>query len=127
MATVEKIRVVQSGALEAGPPTAGMVRSQAFAAENLWVGEVRTRAGAVSGWHHHGEHTTVGRVLSGTIRFEFGPEGAESVEAGPGDFFMVPPQVIHREGNPGSDEQVLVVIRSGSGPTVVNVEEAALG
>lgn len=122
MATDETIRVVHRGGLEAGPPTAGMVRSQAFASEGLWVGEVHTDAGAVSGWHHHGEHTTVGRVLSGTIRFEFGAEGAERIEAGPGDFFMVPPHVVHREGNPGSDDQVLVVIRSGSGPTVVNVE-----
>ncbi|HEX5502442.1 MAG TPA: cupin domain-containing protein [Thermomicrobiales bacterium] len=121
----EKIRVVPSDALEAGPPTAGMTRSQAFAAENLWVGEVRTAAGAISGWHHHGEHTTIGRVLAGTLRFEFAAGGAESLDAGPGDFFMVPPHAVHREGNPGADEQVLVVIRSGSGPTVVNVEGSA--
>jgi uncharacterized RmlC-like cupin family protein len=103
-----------------------MVRRQAFACEGLWVGEVRTAAGAISGWHHHGEHTTVGRVLSGILRFEFGSEGAEHIEcieAGPGDFFVVPPHVVHREGNPGTDEQVLMVIRSGSGATVVNVEE----
>lgn len=125
MATVETIRVVRSGGLQAGPPTAGMTRSQAFASEDLWVGEVRTAAGAISGWHHHGGHTTVGRVLSDTLRFEFGAGGMESVEAGPGDFFLIPPHVVHREGNPGADEQVLVVIRSGSGPTVVNVEETA--
>src|SRR5215217_8433816 len=127
MSTVDKIGVVHSGELEAGPATAGMVRSQAFAAGGLWVGEVRTDAGAISGWHHHGDHTTVGRVLVGALRFEFGAAGAESIEAGPGDFFLVPPHVVHREGNPGADEQVLVVIRSGSGPTVVNVEGPATG
>ena len=41
------------------------------------------------------------------------------------DFFLIPPHVVHRESNPGGEEQVLVVIRSGSGATVVNVEEPA--
>ena len=127
MTTVGEVRVVRSGELEAGPATAGMVRSQAFAAEGLWVGEVRTAAGAISGWHHHGDHTTVGRVLAGALRFEFGAAGAKRLEAGPSDFFLVPPHVVHREGNPGADEQVLVVIRSGSGPTVVNVAGPATG
>jgi uncharacterized RmlC-like cupin family protein len=122
---MESIRVVHGGELEAGPSTAGMVRRQAFASEDLWVGEVRTPSGAISGWHHHGDHTTIGRVLSGTLRFELGKEGGASIEAGPGDFFMVPPHLVHREGNPGVDEQVLVVIRRGSGPTVVNVEGSA--
>jgi uncharacterized RmlC-like cupin family protein len=127
MTTDDKVRVVHGGELEAGPATAGMVRSAAFAAGGLWVGEVRTDAGAISGWHHHGDHTTVGRVLAGALRFEFGAAGAESAEAGPGDFFLVPPHAVHREGNPGVEEQVLVVIRSGSGPTVVNVEGPAAG
>jgi uncharacterized RmlC-like cupin family protein len=125
MTTVDKIRVVPSGALAAGPATAGMVRWQAFADEGLWAGEVRTAAGAISGWRHHGDHTTVGRVLAGALRFEFGAAGAQRLEAGPGDFFLVPPHVVHREGNPGTEEQVLVGIRIGSGPTVVNVEEPA--
>jgi quercetin dioxygenase-like cupin family protein len=118
----EKIRVMKADALEVGPPTSGMVRSQAFATENLWVGRVRTEAGAISGWHHHGEHTTYGCVEQGKLRFEFGPGGAESIEVGSGDFFVVPPHTVHREGNPGSIEQGLVVIRSGTGPTVINVD-----
>lgn len=47
------------------------------------------------------------------------------MEAKQGDFFLIPPHVVHRESNPGGEEQVLVVIRSGSGATVVNVEEPA--
>lgn len=117
----EKIRVMPGCALESGPSTAGMVRSQAFVTENVWVGEVRTSPGAISGWHHHGEHITYGYVVAGRIRFDFGPDGAESVEAGPGDFFLVPPGTVHREGNPGADEQVLVGVRVGAGQTVVNV------
>lgn len=119
----ETIRVVPSGGLEAGPPTSGMVRSQAFASDNLWVGRVRTSPGMVSGWHHHGEHTTYGYVVSGKARFEFGPGGAESADVGAGDFFIVPPMTVHRESNPGAEESAAVLIRIGAGPTVVNVDE----
>ena len=118
----ETIRVVPHDALEPGPSTAGMVRNTAATTDTLWVGEVRTTPGARSGWHHHGEHTTYGRVVSGELQFEFGPNGAESVVARAGDFFVVPPHTVHREGNPGSEEQVLVGVRVGTGPTVINVE-----
>jgi uncharacterized RmlC-like cupin family protein len=118
----ETIRVVPHDTLDPGPSTAGMVRNTAVATETLWVGEVRTTPGARSGWHHHGEHTTYGHVVSGQIRFEFGPNGAESAVARAGDFFVVPPHTVHREGNPNTEEQVLVGIRIGNGPTVVNVD-----
>jgi mannose-6-phosphate isomerase-like protein (cupin superfamily) len=61
-------------------------------------------------------------VVSGELQFEFGPNGAESVVAHAGDFFIVPPHTVHREGNPGSEEQVLVGVRVGTGPTVINVD-----
>lgn len=117
-----RIHVVPRSELEAGPPTAGMARSTAFAAENLWIGEARTTAGQVSDWHHHGEHSTYGYVVAGRIRFEFGRGGDQAVEAGPGDFFSVPAHTVHREANPGAEEQVVVVVRVGTGPTVSNVE-----
>jgi uncharacterized RmlC-like cupin family protein len=119
---VEKIEVVANSELQVGPVTPGMVRSQAFATEGLWVGEVHGEGHAISGWHHHGEHTTCGRVIAGSLRFEFGPGGVQTIEAGPGDYFLVPPHLIHREGNPAAEEQVIVVVRTGSGPTVINVE-----
>jgi uncharacterized RmlC-like cupin family protein len=118
----EKIRVVSHEALESGPPTAGMVRSQAFTSDNFWMGEVRTQPEMQSGWHHHGDYTTYGYVISGRIRFQFGAGGDEHVDAGPGDFFRVPPHTVHLEGNPAAEEQILAVIRVGTGPTVVNVE-----
>jgi uncharacterized RmlC-like cupin family protein len=61
-------------------------------------------------------------VIAGRLRLEFGPGGARSVEAGPGEFFYVPPATIHREGNPASHDQVLVGFRVGPGPTVFNVD-----
>jgi uncharacterized RmlC-like cupin family protein len=116
------IRVLAPADLAAGAPTAGMVRNSAFEAAELWFGEVRTEPGVRSGWHHHGERTTYGYVVAGRLRFEFGPGGGQSVEAGPGDFFVVPPQTVHRESNPSTQEQVLVGARVGTGPSVVNVD-----
>ena len=117
----EGIRVVPKGALQSAPSTTGMTRMTAVSGERIWLGEVHTSPGAVSGWHHHGNYTTYGRVIAGKIRFDFGPGGGESLEAGHGDFFVVPPGTVHRESNPGSEEQLLVGIRTGKGPTIVNV------
>ena len=118
----EEIRIVPNGELETGPPTAGMTRKTAVAGEDVWMGEVRTEPGAMSGWHHHGEHTTYGYIIEGKARVEFGPGGGKSLEGGAGDFFVVPPHTVHREGNPGTDEQVLAAIRIGKGPSVINVD-----
>jgi uncharacterized RmlC-like cupin family protein len=118
----EQIRIIGKDALESGPATAGMTRKTAIAREDAWMGEVRTEPGAMSGWHHHGEHTTYGQIISGKVRVEFGPNGGESLEGGPGDFFLVPPHTVHREGNPGSEEHVLIVVRVGAGPSVINAE-----
>jgi hypothetical protein len=60
----------------AGPATPGMDRQQAVATEGTWAGFVRTEAGMVSGWHHHGEYETVIYVLSGALMMEFGPNGS---------------------------------------------------
>lgn len=118
----EKIVTVKSYDLESGPSTLGMIRNQAFADEGVWFGEVRTEPGAVSNWHHHGDYTTYGYVVSGTVQFEFGPGGAETAQAGTGTFFRVPPKTIHWESNPNQTEQILIGVRVGAGPSVVNVD-----
>ena len=118
----ERVEIVSNDKLEAGPPTPGMNRAQAFAKGDVWVGEVKTDAGVMSGWHHHGEHATYGRVISGSVKVEFGPGGKETLEAGEGAYFYMPPHTVHREGNPGDHEHVLTVIRVGTGPTVINVD-----
>jgi uncharacterized RmlC-like cupin family protein len=105
-----------------GAATPGMVREQAFATDGLWAGYVRTAAGMVSGWHHHGAYETTIYVLSGRLSMEFGPEGGRTLEAGPGDFLYVAPGAIHREGNPTDAESQIIVVRSGSGEPVFNVE-----
>lgn len=66
-------------------------------------------------------------VLTGRLRMESGPGGASVVEAGPGDFLFVPRGSIHREGNPTEVEGTVVVVRSGRGDPVANVEGPAEG
>ncbi len=108
-----------------GAATSGMTREQAVATARMWAGFVTTNAGMVSGWHHHGEYETSIFVISGTLRMEFGAAGSEVVEAAAGDFVYVAPHAIHREGNPSDDESTLVVVRSGTGEPVTNVDGPA--
>lgn len=108
-----------------GEPTPGMTREQAIAVPGLWAGLVRTAAGMTSSWHHHGDHDTSIYIVDGSMRMESGPGGTEVLEAGPGDFLHVPKGAVHRESNLGDVESHAVVVRSGSGPVVVNVDGPA--
>lgn len=118
----EGVRRITPDELTPGPSTPGMRRSQAIATENVWSGVVHTAPGAVSGWHHHGDHESVIYVASGALRMESGPNGQDVFDAQQGDFVFVPPHAVHREGNTTDDVAMLVVTRSGQGPSVVNVE-----
>ena len=99
-----------------------MLRTEAVATERVWSGVVHTAPGAVSGWHHHGDHESVIYVASGALRMESGRDGQDVFDARPGDFVFVPPFTIHREGNTTDQVAMLVVTRAGQGPSVVNVE-----
>lgn len=105
-----------------GTATPGMIREEAVATDQMWAGLVRTGPGMVSGWHHHGEYETAIYVTSGVLRMEFGPRGTETLEGGPGDFLYVAPGAVHRESNPTEQESHIVVVRSGSGAPVINVD-----
>jgi uncharacterized RmlC-like cupin family protein len=102
--------------------TSGMIREEALSTDRMWAGLARTEAGMVSGWHHHGEFESTIYVLSGTLRMEFGRDGEEVLEAGPGDFVYVARWAVHRESNTSGDESQIVVVRSGSGQPVFNVD-----
>jgi uncharacterized RmlC-like cupin family protein len=118
----ERIVVVRPGERTPGPVTPGMDRQQAVATDGMWSGVVRTEAGMVSGWHHHGDHETVIYVLTGSLRMEFGPGGADTVEAAPGDFLYVPRGAVHREANPSAEPADIVVVRAGRGESTVNLD-----
>jgi quercetin dioxygenase-like cupin family protein len=107
--------------LTAGPPTPGMQRLEAFAADDRWIGRAGSEPGVVSGWHHHGRHDTYFYVLAGGARLEF--EDGEVLEVGAGNFAHVPAGVIHREGTLGDATFEAVVVRIGSGPQVFEVND----
>ena len=121
MSGAAEVSIIRGADLKEGPPTPGMSRREAFATESLWAGSVRTEPGMVSGWHHHAEHDTIIYVLTGELLLEYGPDGASSVLAKPGDFAFVPRGTVHRESNPSSVPADLVAVRSGQGETLVNV------
>jgi uncharacterized RmlC-like cupin family protein len=102
-----------------------MSRSLAMHDAGMWTGVVDTEPGSVSGWHHHGEHETTLYVVSGRMRIESGPDGAEVVEGGPGDFLRVPAGAVHRESNPGGDSARAVIVRCGTGDPTINVDGPA--
>jgi len=117
--------VVPGDALSPADPTPGMSRQVALQTETMWSGTVDTEAGAVSGWHHHGDHDTTLYVVSGRMRLESGPGGSVVAEAGPGDFLRVPAGAVHRESNPGDGTSRAVIVRCGSGTPTVNVDGPA--
>lgn len=120
---MSKIEAQRRDALPEAPSTPSITRHLAFKGEKDLVLRGRTGPGAISGWHHHGDHDVYGYVAAGSVRFESGPSGKDSVSLDPGDFFHVPPRTVHREINPSSDEgQEVVLFLSGTGPLVVNVD-----
>lgn len=118
-------RLIRADDLELADPTPGMTRKRALSTARMWSGTVDTGAGAVSGWHHHGDHETTLYIVAGRMRLESGPAGRDVVEAGPGDFLYVPPHGVHRESNPSEQVATAVIVRSGEGPPTVNVDGPA--
>jgi quercetin dioxygenase-like cupin family protein len=99
-----------------------MIRKQVVFGENVTLGEAHTKPQTFSDWHHHANHTTCVYVLRGVLRIDWESDGRQSVELRAGDFYVIQPNTIHREGNPGTEDMVLIAFYYGQGPTVVNVE-----
>lgn len=106
----------------------GMERYEAVSgrltgSHKIWMGETLVAAGMRSSNHHHGDSETGIYVVSGHPAFVFA-EGHDEVriEASPGDYIFVPPYVPHREENPSSEEEAVVVLaRSSQESIVVNL------
>lgn len=117
------VRSIHAGDMTATvTPSGSITRKQAEMGDGISAGESRTPPQSMSGWHHHGDHTIYFHVAQGRMRVEWGPGGKESAELSAGDFWTIPPNTVHREGNPGTEEQRLVGFFVGSGPVVVNVD-----
>jgi uncharacterized RmlC-like cupin family protein len=124
--TAQPCSMVTADELTEADPTPGMTRHLASHTEGMWTGVVDTEPGAVSGWHHHGDHETTLYVVSGKMRLESGPGGEHVVEAGPGDFLRVPAGAVHRESNPSGEPARVVVVRCGTGDPTYNLDGPAV-
>ncbi len=116
------VRAVRARETHAGPATEGLERFLAEIDERLTAGGARSAPQTMSDWHHHGDHTACVYVVKGQVRVEWGAGGGESVELSAGDFYVVPPNTVHREGNPGTSEDEYLGFWIGSGPIAVNVD-----
>lgn len=120
---MSKIQALRKDALSEAPATPGISRYLAFEGEGYLIVRSRADPGAISAWHHHGDHDVYGFIISGSERFEYGPMGKDTIVVGPGDFFHIPPHTIHRDVNPSPDEaQEALLFFRGTGPVVVNVD-----
>ena len=87
------------------------------------VGEIRISGGTTGGWHHHGKRTMYGYVVSGKANIEFGQKGQERAILSQGDFFLIPPGLVHRDVNPNREEAFILIFSIGPGPTSYEVSE----
>src|SRR3989475_12019816 len=95
-----RIEVVHGTDLKKGESTPGISREKAFESSNALVSRTRLERGAVSGWHHHGTHELYGFLVSGQLRLEYGPKGADAAVVGPRGFLHTPPGPASRGGSP---------------------------
>ena len=118
------VRVVHADEMRIPPtPTPGMHRREAFAGHGVWAGTVRTDRDVMTGWHMHAEYDTYFHVNARQARIEYGPGGSIGVDAGPGDYLLIPRGLIHREGaSAGSNGVEGVLVRVGHGELVTNVD-----
>ncbi|MFF5715384.1 cupin domain-containing protein [Streptomyces buecherae] len=93
--------------------------------KRLWMGLVENPPLSSTDNHHHGDSEAGVYVVSGHPVFVYHDgTGEVRLEGHPGDFFLVPPFVPHREENPDPNEPAVVVIaRTTQEPIKVSVPE----
>ncbi|WP_030671251.1 cupin domain-containing protein [Streptomyces rimosus] len=116
-----RVHHVRAGELDGHTAISG----HTVGSKRLWMGLVENAPLSATDNHHHGESEAGIYVVSGHPVFVY-HDGTQEVrvEAGPGDFLLVPPHVPHREENPDPDEPVVVLIaRTTQEPIKVSVPE----
>ncbi|MFG2890999.1 cupin domain-containing protein [Streptomyces sp. NPDC048248] len=116
-----RVHHIRSGELDGyAAISGGMAGSR-----KLWMGLVENPPSSATDNHHHGDSEAGIYVVSGHPVFVY-HDGTQEVRlaAQPGDFFLVPPFVPHREENPDPNEPAVVVIaRTTQEPIKVSVPE----
>ncbi|NBE53249.1 cupin domain-containing protein [Streptomyces boluensis] len=119
--TADRVHHVRAGELDGFAAISG----HTVGSRKLWMGLVENPPLSATDNHHHGASEAGIYVVSGHPVFVY-HDGTQEVRvaAGPGDFFLVPPFVPHREENPDPDEPAVVVIaRTTQEPIKVSVPE----
>ncbi|MFD3531875.1 cupin domain-containing protein [Streptomyces sp. NPDC058664] len=114
-----RVHHVRSGELDGYAAISGGT----VGSRKLWMGLVENPPLSSTDNHHHGDSEAGIFVVSGHPVFVY-HDGTQEVRlaAAPGDFFLVPPFVPHREENPDPDEPAVVVIaRTTQEPIKVSV------
>src|SRR5438445_3384784 len=122
---MKEIEVVRGSELKSGYSTPGIVREKAFESIHRYiiVSRPRIAGGAVSDWHHHGTRHLYGFLEAGRMRLEYGLKGARAVEVGHGDFFHIPPRLVHCDLIPVTKQELVVEnILVGKAEEVINVK-----
>ncbi|MFE0171272.1 cupin domain-containing protein [Streptomyces sp. NPDC059002] len=116
-----RVHHVRSGELDGFAAISGGT----VGSKKLWMGMVENPPLSSTDNHHHGDSEAGIYVVSGHPVFVYHDGTREvRVAAGPGDFFLVPPFVPHREENPHPTEPAVVVIaRTTQEPVKVSVPE----
>ncbi len=112
------VRKLTDGELREAEGTPALMRRMAFEGDGHWFGHVAAAPATMSGWHHHGDNVTMGYVLKGGITLEFGPGGSQQVDVGEGEYFEVPKNTVHREGNNALEIGEVIISRVGEGQLV---------
>jgi len=115
-----KIQVVQNAPIERDPKT-GFGRRSIFDSSADQVVEIRIPGEFSGNWHHHGKRTMYGYVVSGKATMEYGSKGMERAVLAAGDFFLIPPGLIHRDVNPNKEDALILIFNIGQGPATQEV------
>jgi uncharacterized RmlC-like cupin family protein len=100
----------------------GSFGEEAFADAAGWVGFLALPPGATSQWHHHGGWVSYAVVQRGVLRWEFGTDGGEAIEIGPGDVGRMPAWTVHRDVSAGAEDLEMTLFRAGHGPLTIDVD-----
>lgn len=128
MTTETEIEAIRNRALPPGASTPGILRHTAFETPGVLVSQSRIGRGVISGWHHHPKRTLYGYLVSGQLRFDYGPRGTRAIQLSAGDYFRIPPGLVHRDVNPSAEEEAVVVaVLVGEGPATENTSGPSAG
>ncbi|GGQ08652.1 cupin domain-containing protein [Streptomyces roseolilacinus] len=117
----DRVHHVRSG----GTDGRAAISGGTVGSRRLWMSLVENPPSSATDNHHHGDSEAGIYVVSGHPVFVY-HDGTREVRlaADPGDFFLVPPFVPHREENPDPHEPAVVVIaRTTQEPIKVSVPE----